>query len=60
MTNAKVANHLGAEPGAFEPGSWYGPFTAEEHFHPFCIPDDWDNQVQSEQCGFSFVIGTDT
>jgi hypothetical protein len=46
----QVANHVGAIPKQFQP-IHYGPlFSAEQHFHPFCIPDDWNDQVQSEQC----------
>jgi hypothetical protein len=45
----QVANHLGAGPG-WTPSAANGPFDTESHFHPFCTPEDWENQHEVEQC----------
>ena len=47
----QVVNHVGAiSKDAFHPGPQYGPFDQPEDFHPFCLPDDWDDAEQIEQC----------
>lgn len=47
----QVANHLGSGDTAdFMLSGQYGPFSSDEDFHPFCLPTDWNNQREIEQC----------
>ncbi|WWD19067.1 hypothetical protein CI109_103525 [Kwoniella shandongensis] len=46
-----VVNHVAATSSAdFAPSAAYGPFSAQDDFHPFCWITDYTNQTQVEEC----------
>ena len=46
-----VINHVAAtSSNTFSPSPAYGPFSAQDDFHPFCWIEDYSNQTQVEQC----------
>ncbi|KAK8854787.1 hypothetical protein IAR55_003526 [Kwoniella newhampshirensis] len=46
-----VVNHVAATSSStFTPSAAYGPFSAQDDFHPFCWITDYSNQTMVEQC----------
>ncbi|RXK37283.1 hypothetical protein M231_05425 [Tremella mesenterica] len=46
-----VANHVGTiSRQVFNPSNFYGVLDSPDDFHEFCIPNDWDDSTQIEQC----------
>eukprot|EP00128_Syssomonas_multiformis_P014785 Colp12_sorted_trinity150504_noHs@8715 len=45
-----VANHMGNQKGNVNDFSMFQPFNSSDHYHNYCIINNWNNQNEVENC----------